>query len=40
MSNAARNRLLRATHPIVVAADLRKRPTVELMCMIVLGRVQ
>ncbi len=40
VSNAARNRLLRATHPIVVAVDLRKRAAIELMCMIVLGRVQ
>lgn len=39
-SNAARNRLLRATHPIYVAADLRKHAALELMCMIVLGRVQ
>lgn len=39
-SNAARNRLLRATHPIYVAADLGKRAVLELMCMIVLGRVQ
>lgn len=40
VSNAARNRLLRATHPIFVAADLRKRAALELMCMIVPGRVQ
>ncbi|SCF37407.1 hypothetical protein GA0070215_12160 [Micromonospora marina] len=40
VSNAARNRLLRATHPILVAADLRKRPDLERMCMIVSSRVQ
>ncbi len=40
MSNAARNRLLRATHTIVVAADLREHAALELMCMIVPGRVQ
>ena len=39
-SNAARNRLLSATHPIFVGADLRKHAELELMCMIVPGRVQ
>ncbi|MBB5114931.1 hypothetical protein FHU28_004770 [Micromonospora echinospora] len=40
VSNAARNRQLRATHTIVMAADLRKRAALVLMCMIVPGRVQ
>ncbi|MBQ1053511.1 hypothetical protein KBX35_01775 [Micromonospora sp. C32] len=39
-SNAARNRLSSATHPILVGADLRKHAELELMCMIVPGRVQ
>ncbi|WP_152332168.1 hypothetical protein [Micromonospora chalcea] len=39
-SNAARNRQLRATHPMFVCVDLRKRAALVLMCMIVPGRVQ